>query len=189
MNSDEFKSRMTPEERERRRSSVGKAAAEKIAKSEQLNFRIEATHIEELQRIAYSKSLPLGSMIRDWVIERMMTEKHGEHPKLGQMLHDLYKANASLSAIFGKSVEENYQMKDPVRHLVLRPLKQNFSSSGSKVEEQVNFWAAASNSYDQTSIEMSPSDLDIEQLKTCEHLLSEKLQSLRTQLRKLERLG
>lgn len=40
MSQEHIKSSMSLEERARRRASVGKAATEKIAKSEQLNFRL-----------------------------------------------------------------------------------------------------------------------------------------------------
>lgn len=98
------KSKMPPEERARRRAVVGRWASEKIAKSEQLNFRIEEQSIRELQALAFERGLPVGTMIRYWVLERLISEKHGQpdqgakalfvleclHEKLNSFFQDLY---------------------------------------------------------------------------------------------------
>ena len=73
-----IKSSMSPEARAQRRAIVGKAATEKIAKSEQLNFRLEEKSINGLQELAFRRGLPVGTMIREWVLERLSRERTGD---------------------------------------------------------------------------------------------------------------
>jgi hypothetical protein len=93
---------MPRDERERRRAAIGKSASEKIAKSEQLNFRLEAQSIRELQNVAYEKGLPLGTMIRDWVLERLAQEKLGKTDmNAGRAVRMLSEIHQQLDALFG----------------------------------------------------------------------------------------
>jgi len=94
------KSSMSPEERANRRAAVGKAATEKIAKSEQLNFRLEEPSIKELQEMAFTKGLPVGTMIRDWVLERLAKEKAGSPDVAGKALHVLDEIHTKLNFLF-----------------------------------------------------------------------------------------
>ncbi len=93
---------MPRDERERRRAAIGKSASEKIAKSEQLNFRLEEQSIRELQNVAYEKGLPLGTMIRDWVLERLAQEKLGKTDmNAGRAVRMLSEIHQQLDALFG----------------------------------------------------------------------------------------
>ncbi len=97
---------MSSEERAQRRASVGKAASEKVAKSEQLNFRLEEQSIKELQQLAFKKGMPVGTMIRDWVLERLACEKLGSAELSGRALLVLDEIHAKLNSLFdsGSSV-------------------------------------------------------------------------------------
>ncbi len=106
MTKENKKSRMSAEERTRRRASVGKAASEKVAKSEQLNFRIEEQTIKELQELAFTKGLPVGSMIREWVLERLSQEKLGTPPLTGKALRVLDEIHLKLNSLF-ENIERN----------------------------------------------------------------------------------
>jgi predicted DNA binding CopG/RHH family protein len=97
---DEIKSTMSAQEREKRRAAVGKVASEKIAKSEQLNFRIEEKSIKDLQKMAFKKGLPVGTMIRDWVLERLAQEKLGDPEKTGKALLLLDETYTKLKYLF-----------------------------------------------------------------------------------------
>ena len=111
MSREEVKSNMSPEERARRRAAVGKAASEKVAKSEQLNFRIEEQSIAELQAMAFRKGMPVGTMIRDWVLERLSQEKLGTPDMTGRALLVLDEIHVKLNGLFGTSSSES-QAKD-----------------------------------------------------------------------------
>jgi len=104
MSREEIKSRMSPEERARRRAAVGKAASEKILKSEQLNFRIEEQSISELHEMAFRKGMPVGTMIRDWVLERLSKEKLGTPDLTERALHVLDELHTKLNVLFSGHV-------------------------------------------------------------------------------------
>ena len=87
---------MSQAERARRRAAIGKAASEKIAKSEQLNFRIEEQKIKELQDMAYNRGLPVSTMVYDWVLERLAQEKLGKSVIAGQSLQLLSEIHGKL---------------------------------------------------------------------------------------------
>ena len=95
-----IKSRMSPGERQRRRVAVGKSASAKIAKSEQLNFRIEEQAIKDLQDLAYSRGLPVSTMIHDWVLERLAQEKFGEPQIAGKAIQLLGELHGKLQHLF-----------------------------------------------------------------------------------------
>ena len=92
-------SKMSPEERTRRRAAVGRAASEKIAKSEQLNFRLEEQSSRELQKMARKKGMPVGAMIRDWVMQRLAQEKAGSPQLTGKALQVLDEIHAKLDCL------------------------------------------------------------------------------------------
>lgn len=101
MSTNEINSRMSSAERAKRRAAVGKAASEKIAKSEQLNFRIEEKRIAELQDMAATRGMPVGTMIREWVLDRLAQEKLRTPQMTGKALHILEETYLQLHALFG----------------------------------------------------------------------------------------
>jgi predicted DNA binding CopG/RHH family protein len=103
MSKEKTNSAMSAQERSQRRGLVGKAASEKVAKSEQLNFRIEEQTIKELQNIALHQGLPVGTMIRDWVLERLSQEKIGRPDAAGKALRILDEIHVKLNYLFGPS--------------------------------------------------------------------------------------
>ena len=91
---------MSSDERARRRSALGKAASEKVAKSEQLNFRLEASSISALQDAAYVKGLPIGTMIRAWVLERLSQENLGVSDDPARAVRLLKDIRESVNGLF-----------------------------------------------------------------------------------------
>ena len=98
---------MPAEERRRRRAEIGKAASKKIAKSEQLNFRIEEQAIRDLQDLACAHGLPVSTMIHDWVLERLAQEKLGKPESTGKILRLLSEFHTKLQHLFGSSVYQS----------------------------------------------------------------------------------
>jgi len=107
MTNQEVKSSMSPEERARRRDRVGKTATEKVAKSEQLNFRLEEHSISEIQSMAFRKGMPVGTMIREWVLERLAQEKLGSPERAAAAAHVLQEIHAKLSDLFTPALSSN----------------------------------------------------------------------------------
>jgi len=93
---------MTQAERNKRREAVGKAATEKIIKSEQLNFRISRSAIRSLVRLARERGLPLTTMVHDWVIERLLLEKAGRATSEGKALKMLEEIHGKLHGFLQK---------------------------------------------------------------------------------------
>ncbi len=100
------KSNMSDDERAVRRARIGRAATAKIAKREQLNFRLEEGTIMELQKMAYNKGIPVGSMVRGWVTERLLEEKLGKEELSGISLTLLNEIYQKLNDLFGPSARE-----------------------------------------------------------------------------------
>jgi hypothetical protein len=121
MNKIKHKTTISPEERSRRRTEIGKAASKKIAKSEQLNFRIEEQVIKDLQELAYSQGLPVSTMIHDWVLERLVQEKFGKPEITAQSLQLLNELHIKLQNLFGSSVYQQANMKVAEGHSQYKP--------------------------------------------------------------------
>lgn len=94
------RSRMSVQERRKRRAAIGKDASEKVAKSEQLNFRISEEDIRELQDLALKKGLPVGAMVRGWVHERLVLEKMDKPEISMKALLILDEIYAKLNSLF-----------------------------------------------------------------------------------------
>lgn len=95
-------SRMSPEERMQRRAAVGSMASEKLAKSEQLNFRLDEQSILDLNQLAFEKNMPVGTMVREWVLQRLSQEKLGAPELTGVAMQTLNEIHVKLSNLFGK---------------------------------------------------------------------------------------
>ena len=63
-------------------SEMKKAARKQVAKREVLHFRIDQANIFEIYEMAASKKTPVGTMIREWIIERLQQEKDMSQSKL-----------------------------------------------------------------------------------------------------------
>lgn len=96
----EFKSAMSSAERAKRRTNIGASASAKVAKSEQLNFRLEEEAIVELQKLSHTKGLALGTMIREWVLERLAEEKLGSPHNVGAAILILSEVQNKLTRFF-----------------------------------------------------------------------------------------
>ena len=56
--------------------------------------------------MAFSKGMPLGTMIRDWVLERLSRERLGTPDMTGRTLNVLYEIHGKLNGLFGSAVKE-----------------------------------------------------------------------------------
>ncbi|CAN5156937.1 hypothetical protein BH11CYA1_BH11CYA1_07510 [soil metagenome] len=172
MNREEIKSSMSSEERARRRTAVGKAASEKIGKSEQLNFRIEEQSINELQEMALRKGVPVGAMVRDWVLERLSIEKLGTPEMTGRALHVLDEIHGKLTGLFNNKDQPQQE------NCYLAPIPPTgvykYASKSSEVNETPCF--------ENSSYLPRSNDQQLEHLKAWEHVLADQLNTIRQQL-------
>ncbi len=134
MNKINHKTIISTEERNRRRAEVGKAASKKIAKSEQLNFRIEEQAIRDLQDLACSYGLPVSTMIHDWVIERLAQEKLGKPEITGKAFQILSELHDRLQKLFSSSVYQStaINMKVAEESLAYEPKPKRNKQTGAK---------------------------------------------------------
>jgi hypothetical protein len=69
--------KLTRDQIEARRSANQREALKSIAKTEQLNLRIDADAIERLYEMSGKLGKPVGTMVREWIMERLDQEEAG----------------------------------------------------------------------------------------------------------------
>lgn len=68
-------SRLTKEEIAARRKRMQSEALASVAKTEQLNIRIDEDSIVRLYKLAGKESKPVGTMVREWILDRLRAEE------------------------------------------------------------------------------------------------------------------
>jgi hypothetical protein len=69
--------KLTREQLDARRAANQQEALRSIAKTEQLNLRIDAEGIERLYEMSGKIGKPVGTMVREWIMERLEQEEAG----------------------------------------------------------------------------------------------------------------
>lgn len=69
--------KLTREQLEARRIANQQEALKSVAKTEQLNLRINAEGIERLYEMSGKLGKPVGTMVREWIMERLEQEEAG----------------------------------------------------------------------------------------------------------------
>ncbi len=77
--------KLTNQQLQKRKLEMAARSRESIAKKELVQFRLDADKIVDLYEIAADKGMLMGTMLRQWVIERMDDEqavvrKHTDEP-------------------------------------------------------------------------------------------------------------
>jgi hypothetical protein len=67
-------SKMTKEELKKRKAELKKIVHAEILKREVMQFRLEPENIDKLYRLAASKRKPVGTLVREWIIDRINAE-------------------------------------------------------------------------------------------------------------------
>jgi prophage antirepressor-like protein len=63
--------KLTKKEIDKREAQLRAEARKEIAKREIFHFRIDSESIEKLYEVAGKKRKPVGTMVREWVMERL----------------------------------------------------------------------------------------------------------------------
>ena len=161
------KSKMTAKEREKRRRSLGRAATEKIAKSEQLNFRLEEQSIKALQALSKQKNIPLGTMIRSWVLERLAEERLQKPQLEGQALYILSDLHSKLQSLFER-IEKNSTDPNTLQRTTADSLP-SFMVSIPKLEES-----------------QFTCEEELDHLKAWEHVLRDQLNAIKAKRKQIQ---
>jgi len=76
---------MDKRELERRKAEMTARAKAAVAKTEIVQFRLDRSNILRLYELAERNKKPLGTMVRDWVLERMTSESTSRQLSLTQL--------------------------------------------------------------------------------------------------------
>jgi len=68
-------SKLSKEEIEKRGRRMQQEALKSVAKTEQLNIRMDESNIVRLYDLARIKRKPVGTMVREWIVERLDCEE------------------------------------------------------------------------------------------------------------------
>lgn len=66
--------KMSKQELQKRKTELKKMVRADIVRREVMQFRLEPESIEKLYKIAVTKRKPIGTMIREWINERINAE-------------------------------------------------------------------------------------------------------------------
>lgn len=67
--------KMTKEKLAKRKADMAARARAEVAKTEIVQFRLDADNITRLYEFATELKKPVGTMVREWVLERMDAER------------------------------------------------------------------------------------------------------------------
>ncbi|HEY9871324.1 MAG TPA: hypothetical protein V6D08_19350 [Candidatus Obscuribacterales bacterium] len=69
--------KMTKERLAKRKAAMAARARAEVAKTEIVQFRLDADNISRLYEFATALRKPVGTLVREWVLERMASEQGG----------------------------------------------------------------------------------------------------------------
>lgn len=70
-----FLAKLSKEEIAARRKRMQSEALSSVAKTEQLNIRIDEQSIQRLYKLAGRENKPVGTMVREWILDKLRTEE------------------------------------------------------------------------------------------------------------------
>lgn len=95
--------KISKEEIAARRKAMQEEALRSVAKTEQLNIRIDEQSIQRLYMIAGPLGKPVGTMVREWILDRLHSEESPRQQdslvELKEMLADLHSKFDRLSSV------------------------------------------------------------------------------------------
>lgn len=109
--------KLTREQLDVRRTANQQEALRSIAKTEQLNLRINAEGIERLYEMSGKIGKPVGTMVREWIMERLEQEEAGA-----------LEPPAVALAVIQRKVSQLQQTLFPLK----RPARKSASASSKK---------------------------------------------------------
>jgi len=101
--------KMTKEELQKRKNEMTAQARAEVAKTEIVQFRVDAENISKLYDHAMASKMPIGTMVRQWVLERLRNEENRE---LNEKREDesLASLNAKLDYWVEVDMAERYEL-------------------------------------------------------------------------------
>ena len=117
---------MAAQERKRRVEKIQLEAADLVRKSGQLNFRLEPELIGKLGDLAIEKRIPLGAMVRNWVLERFEQEQAiGSSSAVGAVAKKRSTAISDMGDVFKRmqSLESEFKQQRSMLSEIQKELK------------------------------------------------------------------
>jgi len=81
-------SKLSDSELKARRKRMQQEALKSVAKTSQLNIRIDEDCIMRLYALAAQEERPVGTMVREWIVDRLKFEEEGGETAQLQVLID-----------------------------------------------------------------------------------------------------
>ncbi len=107
--------KMTKEQLQKRKAELKKLVHAEITKREVMQFRLEPENIDKLYQIALKQRIAVGTLVREWIIERINAElNHGKAAKLPPAKS---KDNQSMDVVLAKLRSE---LKEPLDEIMAR---------------------------------------------------------------------
>ncbi len=85
-------SKLTKKEIDTRRKRMQEEALKTVAKTEQLNIRVDEKSIIRLYNVAAKAGSPVGTMVREWILERLASEEQGKSTHRSDLLLEAMSA-------------------------------------------------------------------------------------------------
>lgn len=95
--------KITKKELAKRKSEMTARARAEVAKTEIVQFRVDAEVIEKLYECSAEMKLPVGTMVRQWVIERLSLETAAEHNNIASINERLDRLEGMLKKVLRKN--------------------------------------------------------------------------------------
>ncbi len=71
-------SKLTKDQLDARRKRMQEEALSRVAKTEQLNIRMDEYSIMQLYSRAEKEGKPVGALVREWIVEKLDTQKQSQ---------------------------------------------------------------------------------------------------------------
>lgn len=84
--------KMTKEELEKRKTDMALRARAEVAKTEIMQFRLDAASIVKLHEQAAKCRMPVGAMVRQWVLDRLAAEEAEKVSAVPQAMVEMMSA-------------------------------------------------------------------------------------------------
>jgi hypothetical protein len=103
--------KMTKEQLQKRKAELKKLVHAEITKREVMQFRLEPENIDKLYQIALKQRVAVGTLVREWIIERINAElkqgqDHGLPPAKSKDDQSMHLAIAKLRSELREPLDE-----------------------------------------------------------------------------------
>lgn len=93
-------SKLTKEQLDARRKRMQEEALSRVAKTEQLNIRMDEYSIMQLYSRAEREGKPVGALVREWIVDKLDTQKQSHlDEQLEKILSSIESMNSRVEKL------------------------------------------------------------------------------------------